>query len=136
MSPDGNFLFANCSLVSSKMSSSHCLKISYMITQPHQKDIHFIIHIFYILCDSYFTGPGGHRIANIAQEPLLHHVHHHLQSGGLKDGRLSAKINIQFRFISVVTIAPLSCRALSSHSVDRLGENTRGVDLKWKTSWL
>lgn len=46
--------------------------------------------------ESHFTGPRGHRIANIAQEPLVHHIHHHFQSGGPEDARLSAKINIYF----------------------------------------
>lgn len=43
--------------------------------------IYFSIHI-YILYDSHFTGSAGHRIANIAQEPLAHHIHHHFLSCG------------------------------------------------------
>lgn len=39
-----------------------------------------------VLWESHFTGPGGHRIACIAHEPPAHRVHHHFQSGGLKDG--------------------------------------------------
>lgn len=47
------------------------------------------INIIYIYCDSHYTGPAGRRIVNIAREPQLHHIHHHVQSGGLEDGRLS-----------------------------------------------
>lgn len=44
----------------------------------------------------HFSGAGGQRIADITEESLVHGIHHHLQSGGLMDRRLSAKINIQF----------------------------------------
>lgn len=66
------------------------------MTQPQPKKTHRDIfqHTQYISCDSHFTGSGGHRIANIAQEPPAHHIHQHCLSGGLKDGCPSAKINI------------------------------------------
>lgn len=83
--------------------------------------------------NSYFAAHGSHRVANITQGPrLIAHIITSCQVH-LKTGPLCAKINT----VSTVTIAPLSCRLLCSHSVGRLraaADVMRGVGLKWKTS--